>query len=110
MLGVAQQMLNFDSDVVTEPREFAVERLDDGQAVGWAIEEVRITEGDVLSPHFDLAANIFEHYRALHDSEFAAIDGHNRTMAAEMLAAAARLRVACDKVSAARKHNVRILA
>ena len=110
MLGVAQQVLNFDGDVVTEPREFAVERLDDGHGVGGAVEEVGITEGDVLGPRFDLTANVFEHHVALHDTEKATINRHNRTMAAEMLAAAARLRVACDKVSAPRQHNLRILA
>jgi hypothetical protein len=110
MLGLAEQVLDFDGDVVTEPREFAVERLDNGQAVGWTIEKVGIAEGDVLSPGFDLTANIFEHYVALHDPEIAVIDRHDRTMPAEMLTAAARLRVARDKISAPRKHNVRILA
>ena len=67
-------------------------------------------EGDVFGPRFDLKADVFEHHVPLDDTEQATINRHNRAMAAEMLAAAACFRVACDKEAALRQHNVRIFA
>ena len=44
MRVVLQQMLDLDGDVVAELREFAVQRLDNGQRVRRAIEKIGIAE------------------------------------------------------------------
>ena len=102
-------MLDLDGDVVGEAREFAVQRLDDRQSVGRAIEEIGIAKGDVLGAGVDLAADVFEHDVALHDAENAVVNRHDRTMAAEMLAAAAGFRYTrrrgAGRPAAARAHR-----
>ena len=104
-----QQVLDLDGDVVAELREFAVQRLDDGQRVRRPIEEIGIAEGDVLGARIDLAANVFQHDVALHDAENSVVDGHNGAMAAKVFAAAAGFRIAGDLESAFRHQQVRVL-
>ena len=92
---MAQQVLDLDGDVVGEAREFAVERLDDGQAWAGPLKKSGSPKVMCSAPAY-LAANVLEHHVARHDAKDAVIDRHNRTMAAEMLAAAAGFGVARD--------------
>src|SRR5437588_9891820 len=88
------QMLNLDGRVVGESREFPMHRLYDSHGVGGPVEEIRISKRDVPGSRLHLLSNILEHDFWLHDSERALIDRHHRTMAAQMLASAARLGIA----------------
>ena len=84
-----QQMLDFYGRVVGDLRKFGVQRFDDAHGVRGAVEEIGIAEGDVARAVRDLLADIVENDVALHDAELALIDGHDRTVAAQMFAAAA---------------------
>ena len=58
-----------------------------------AVEEVGIAERDVLGAGGHLRADVFEHNVCGHDAELPAVDGDDGTVAAQMFAAAARLRI-----------------
>ena len=58
--STAQQMLDFDRDVITKLRKFPVHGLHDCECVRGTVEEIGITEGDVLGARIDLLADIFE--------------------------------------------------
>ena len=73
-----------------------VQRFDDTLGVGGAVEEVGIAKGDVLGAAGDLLVDVGEHDVHRHDAELTVVDGHDRAMAAAMLAAARRLGGAGD--------------
>ena len=54
-----------------------------------AVEKIGIAESHVRRARGDLLANIVEHDVALHHAKLALINRHDRTMAAQMFAAAA---------------------
>src|SRR5438309_7324221 len=56
-----------------------------------AVQEVGVAEGDVRRPRLDLLADVREHDVPRHDEEAPAVDGRDRAVPAEMLAAAGRL-------------------
>src|SRR2546429_1164294 len=56
-----------------------------------AVQEVGVAEGDVRRPRLDLLADVREHDVPWHDEEAPAVDGRDRAVPAEMLAAAGRL-------------------
>src|SRR5437870_6083000 len=56
-----------------------------------AVQEVWVAEGDVRRPRLDLLAEARGHDVARHDEEAPAVDGRDRAVPAEMLAAAGRL-------------------
>src|SRR5574341_172250 len=89
ILRGVQEMLNLDRDVVGYVWKFSVHGLDDWDHMTGSIEKIRVTEGDVARARFDLIANICQHHVALHDAELSTVHRDNRTMAAQMLAAAA---------------------
>jgi hypothetical protein len=62
--------------------------------VSRAIEEIRVSEGDVPGTLRHLAPNVLQHYFPLYHPECAVIDRDDRAVAAQMLAAARCLRVA----------------
>src|SRR5262249_14449513 len=98
MLPVLEKVLEFDGDGISELREFAMQSLRDHHRVANAIEKIRIAEGDMLRPRRHLLANVFEHDFAVHYAKDAVVDGHNRTMTAEMLASPACFCVTRDTV------------
>ena len=89
-----QQVLDLDRDVVGHVGMRVVKRFDDAHGVRRTVEEVGIAERDVLRAGRHLRGDIRQHDFRLHDAELAAVDRHDRAMAAEMAAAAARFRVA----------------
>src|SRR5437667_11782890 len=56
-----------------------------------AVQEVWVGEGYVRGPRRDLLADVREHDVPRHDEEAPAVDGRDRAVPAEMLAAAGRL-------------------
>src|ERR1700688_689537 len=91
-------MLDFDGDVISERREVLLHPLDDAHAVGRAVEEIRIAEGDMLRPGLHLLADVGQHNVSRNHSERPVVNGHNGTMTAEVLAATARLRISGDAI------------
>src|SRR5437870_10242308 len=71
-----------------------MQSLDDAQRVRRTVEEIRIAEGDVTCTRADLRIDVREHDADGDDAELAVVDGHDRTMAAQMPASAAGLGVA----------------
>ena len=51
-----------------------------------AVEEVGISEGDVLCSEFALLTNIGRHHLPLNSPESASVHGNNRAMPAQVLA------------------------
>ena len=108
MFDEIQKMLDFDGDIVAETGKLAMQLADDGQSVRGTVEKIGIAKGDVFGAGTDLPADIFEHHFARNDAENPIVDGNNRTVAAEMLAAAAGLGVTRDKMDAIGQHHVRV--
>ena len=71
-----------------------MERLDELERVADAVEEVRIAERDVPRAGGDLPPHVFQHDVALNHAKAPAVDRHDRTMPAQVFAAAACFRVA----------------
>ena len=80
-----------------------VHRRDDPQAVGRAVEEVRVAERDVLGAGRDLLPDVGEDHLARHHPEAAVVHRDDGAVAAEVLAAAARLREPDGAGAAARE-------
>src|SRR5438445_1411051 len=57
------------------------------------VEEVGVAKGDVRRPRLDLLADVREHHVPRHDEETPGVDGRDRAVPAEVLAAAGRLDV-----------------
>src|SRR5512139_3742229 len=70
--------------------------LHDRNDVPRPVEEIGIAEGDVACPRIDLLLNVLDHNLALYQTELPAIHWYHRTVAAVMLAATTRFRVAAD--------------
>src|SRR5215510_11642322 len=88
-----QQMFDLDRDIVGEIRMRLVKRVDDSHGVRRTVEEIRIAERDVLSAGRYLRRYVREDDVGLHDAELAVVDRNDRTVPAEVPAAAACLRV-----------------
>src|ERR1041385_3718281 len=95
-LRVLQQVFHFDGYVVSDLRVLYVQSRDDPHGVADAVEEIRITKGDVLGSHRHLAANVFKHYLRLDDAKDSVVNRDDGTVPAAMLAAPAGFRIACD--------------
>ena len=90
-----EQMLDLGREVEGQVRVLAVQCTRDAQGVGGAVQEVGIPEREVTGAGRDLAPRVGEHRRHGHGKEPAAVDGHDRAVTAQVLAAAAGLDVAC---------------
>jgi hypothetical protein len=86
-----------------------MERPHQCDGVADAVEEIGIAKRDMLRARRHLAANILQHDVALHDAELPLVDRHNRTMPAQVLAAAAGFRIAHRAPRSAGKHELRVL-
>src|SRR2546429_6511124 len=72
-----------------------------------AIEKIRIAEGNVLRAGHHLLANVREHNFTIHYPEHSLVNRHNRAMAAQMLASAARFGITGKAMLTGRKDDVR---
>ena len=88
-----QQVLDLDRHVIRDTRTFRREPLDDRHRVTRPVEEVGIAKRHVRRAGLDLLAHVRDHHVDGDDAELPAVDRHDRTMPAQMLAAARRLRV-----------------
>ena len=77
-----------------------VQRPRDAQRVRRPVEKIGIAEVDVARAGGDLRARILQHDVRRHGEETPAVDGRNRTVPAQVLAAARRLDVAGDALFA----------
>ena len=107
--GVLQEVLDLDGNVVSERGKFAMQRLDDGDGVANTVEEVGVAEGNVAGAGGDLLANVSEDDVALDDAEGTVVNRHNRTVSAEMLAAAAGFGIADDAMAFTRHDEMGVL-
>src|SRR5271154_4934001 len=83
------EVLNLDGRVVSDQWKFGVKRLDNGDRVLWAVEEIRITEGHVSRARDDLLTDVFDHNLSPDDTKSPVVDGRDGTMPADVLAASA---------------------
>src|SRR5215471_18563037 len=109
MFTMLEQVLDFDGDVKSELREFAMQRFCEHYRVPNAIEKIRIAEGDVLRPRRHLLANVFEHDFAVHYAKDAVVDGYNRTVTAKVLASPARFRTSRNTVFAGGEDDMSVV-
>src|SRR4029453_17476948 len=89
-----QQMLDLGGEIESECREAAVHFTHDAERVAGTIEKIGVSEGDVRGPELDLQANVFQHQLFRQDEKAAGVYRGDRTMTAEVQAAAAGLHVA----------------
>ena len=99
----AEQVLDLDGGVEGEEGMLRVHRLHDPQGMGRTVEEVRITERDVLRAGRDLLPDVGEDHLARHHPEAPVVHRDDGAVAAEVLAAPARLREPDDPLLAARQ-------
>ena len=105
---VLQKMFHLDGHVIGERGEFAMQGFHERNGMPHSIEEIWIAKRDVLRAGGHLLPNVRKHDLAVHDTENTVVYRHNRTMPAQMFAAAARFRVSHHAVFAVRQHQVRI--
>ena len=87
-----------------------VKGFDDTRGVGDAVEKIGIAESEVLGTGFDLLANVRKNDFPRHDAKLARINRYDRTMAAEMFAAARSFSVTGDAMRAVRENDVSVAA
>src|SRR5713101_110543 len=109
MFSMFAEVLDFDSDVISNVRVLVMKAFYNRQGVADAVEKIGIAEGDVFGASHDLPANVFKDHFAANNAKHAVIDRDNRTMPAEMLAAAAGFGVTHGAMLAAGDDQVRIL-
>ena len=98
--AVLQQVLYLGGKVETDAGEVSVKRVSNFARVPRSVEKVGVAECDVTRPCLDLLGDVGHHGLDGHDEEAPVIDGHDRTMAALVEAAAAGFDVArpnCDR-------------
>ena len=83
---MAQEVLDFDCDVVCHARKAFVQASNDCHPVARTVKEIRVSEGDVFRACLDLLCDILDDNVALHDSKRTVIHRHHRTMPAAVLA------------------------
>ena len=105
---ILQKMLHLDRHVIGERGEFAMQRIHQRNGVSHSIEEIRIAKRDVLRAGGHLLPNVRKHHLPVDDAEHTVVYRHNRTMPAQMFAAAARFRISHRAVFAVRQHQVRV--
>jgi hypothetical protein len=88
---VFQEVFDLDRRVVGQPWKFGGKPFDNAMRVGRTVQKIRIPEADVLRAGGNLLADVREHriYRNRVKPPF--VDRHDRTVAAQMLAAACRV-------------------
>ena len=92
-VGVRNQVLHLDRDVVGQTGEPPRDPLDHPHGMPHPVEEIRVAESDVPGPLLHLCRNVGEYGVGSHDTEAAAVDRDDRAVPADVLAAAARLRI-----------------
>src|SRR6185312_3034355 len=97
-------MLNLDRHVISERRELTIHPLNDAHPMCGTVEEIRIAKSNVLGSSFYLLSYISDDDVSRNHAEGPVIDRHDWTVPAQMLAAAARFRVASDATCFAIKH------
>ena len=98
--GVRHDVLDLRREAEGDVRVLRVQRPRDAQRVRRPVEEIGIAEVDVARAGGDLRARILQHHLRRHGEEPPAVDGRNRTVPAQVLAAARRLDVAGDALLA----------
>ena len=92
--GMQQNVFDLDGHVVGQVREFRMQRPNQTHGVAGPVEEIRVAEGDMARPRRHLVADVCQDHAGVHHAEAPAVDGHHRTVPAEMLAPAAGFRIA----------------
>ena len=100
-----QQVLNLDRDVVREAGKLVRQRLDHPERMPNAVEKVRVAKRDVLGAGRHLRADIRQDDVDRDDPKASVVNGDDRAVPAEVLAAAARFRVADDPMLTITRHE-----
>jgi hypothetical protein len=87
-------VLDLGREVERQRGKLGVHGAHHGQRVSRSVQEIRIAEGDVGRPFARELADVIEDDVGGHHEEAAAIDGRDRTVQAQVQAAAARFHVA----------------
>src|SRR4030095_7885201 len=94
MLPMFQEVFDLDRHIIRELAELPMQSRYYGHGMCGHVEEVGISECDVLRAPRHLAANVFQHDISLHDTECTIIDRHNRAVTTKVLATSRRFCVA----------------
>ena len=84
---MSRQVLYLDGGVVSGVRELGMKGFDQANGMAGTVEEIRVTEGDVLSSSLDLLTHVCQHHFPLYDEEAASVYWNHRAVTAKMLAA-----------------------
>src|ERR1700720_1477529 len=88
-----QQMLHLDGHVVGQIGKLLMHSPDDTERMRRAVKEVRIPEGDMPRARRGLLANVPKNNLQRDDAKPAIVDGHHRTVPAQVLTTAACLHI-----------------
>ena len=100
-----EQVFDLDRDVVGQRRMGTMQAVRDTHRVRGPVEEIRVAKRDVLGAGGHLRIHVSQHDVLLHDPKLTVVNRHDRAVAAEMPAPAARFRVARDPGSAIAQMN-----
>src|SRR6266516_4475877 len=101
-------MLDLYGDVVSDFRKSTMQFLNNRQRVRGTVQEIWITEDDMLRSGGNLLRDVRQYNLLLHDPKCALIYRHHGTMAAEMLASTAGFRVPRDAMLSASQMQFRV--
>jgi hypothetical protein len=97
---VLQDVLDLDGTIKGQSRKLGVHGASHTQRMGWSIQEVRITKGNVLRPRLHEPPDIFQNNFLGNSEKPPTVDRWNGTMQAEMLTATAGFDIADQAASA----------
>src|SRR5579859_3942738 len=103
-------MFDLDGHIVGNVRKFLVKLVNQFHGVADSVEKIRVAEGNVLRAGRHLPPHVFHHNAARDDAKHALINRNDRTMAAQMFAAAARFGGTHDAVAAIGQNKMRVLS
>jgi hypothetical protein len=95
-----EKVLDFDHAVEGDIGKLLVHRSDDAKRMSGAVQEIGVSKRDVSCASVNLVANILKDDFPRHDEKSAFIDGWDRAMETEVLAAATRLHITSETIDA----------
>ena len=84
-------VLNLDGRVKSQFGKLIVHRINDATGVSGAVQEIRVTKGNVLGARRHLLTNVVQHDINRHSAEASIVNRYYRAVTAQMLAATCRL-------------------
>ena len=105
-LRVSYEVLNLDGGIKGDAGKRVMQRPGQPEPMRRAVEEIRVTEGNMRRPVPDLLRDVFQHHVHRDDAKASLVHRDHRAVPAQVLAAPAALDEAADAGGAVWQHQV----